>query len=150
MKTIVGICSGGGHLTELTLALKFPSVKLHKTYILTEEKSCAFINEKSLKFFSIIDPHVSVFLYLANTIQAIKYALKLRPDIVVTTGAGIAIPFFIICKALGAKTIYIESGARIITASKTSRVLYRFSDLFIVQSEHLLSVFPKATVGSII
>ena len=38
---------------------------------------------------------------------------RLRPAIVVSTGAGVAVPFFLVAKLRGAKTAYIEVFDRI-------------------------------------
>jgi len=67
-----------------------------------------------------------------------------RPDVVITTGAGIAVFFCVFAKLLGAKLIFIESIARVEQPSLTARFLYPFSDLFIVQWPKLLKYFPKA------
>lgn len=67
-----------------------------------------------------------------------------RPDVVITTGAGIVVFFCIFAKLLGAKLIFIESMARIERPTMTARFLYPFSDLFIVQWPNLLKYFPKA------
>jgi len=67
-----------------------------------------------------------------------------RPDVVISTGAGIVVFFCIFAKLLGCKLIFIESMARIQRPTLTARFLYRFADLFIVQWEGLLEYFPKA------
>jgi len=67
-----------------------------------------------------------------------------RPDIVITTGAGIVVFFCVFTKLLGAKLIFIESMARVERPTLTARFLYPFSDLFIIQWPNLLKYFPKA------
>ena len=67
-----------------------------------------------------------------------------RPDVVITTGAGITVFFCVFAKLLGAKLIFIESMARVERPTLTARFLYPFSDLFIVQWPDLLKYFPRA------
>ena len=71
-------------------------------------------------------------------------ALIERPDVVISTGAGIVVFFCVFAKLLGAKLIFIESMARIERPTLTARFLYPFSDLFMVQWPDLLEYFPKA------
>ena len=67
-----------------------------------------------------------------------------RPDVVITTGAGIVVFFCLFAKLRGAKLIFIESMARVERPSLPARFLYPFSDLFMVQWPDLLEYFPKA------
>lgn len=67
-----------------------------------------------------------------------------RPNVVISTGAGIVVFFCVFAKLLGAKLIFIESMARVERPTLTARFLYLFSDLFIVQWPNLTKYFPKA------
>jgi beta-1,4-N-acetylglucosaminyltransferase len=67
-----------------------------------------------------------------------------RPDVVISTGAGIVVFFCVFAKLFGAKLIFIESMARVERPTLTARLLYPFSDLFIVQWPDLLKYFPGA------
>ena len=50
-------------------------------------------------------------------------------------------------KILGSKIIYIETFANIHTKTATGRLIYPIADLFIVQWESMLKVYPKAVYG---
>ena len=50
-------------------------------------------------------------------------------------------------KLLGSKIIYIETMANIETKTVTGRIIYYFADLFIVQWESMLKLYPKAKYG---
>lgn len=86
--------------------------------------------------------------FLLHFIQLFCRARKIirieRPDVVITTGALIAFPICLLAKCLGAKIVYIESFARVNSRSLTGRLLYPFADLFLVQWESLLPLYPKA------
>ena len=45
------------------------------------------------------------------------------------------------------KVIYIESFARVNKPSLTGRLVYNFSDLFMVQWEDMLKEYPKSMLG---
>jgi beta-1,4-N-acetylglucosaminyltransferase len=139
---IVGICSGGGHLTEMLLVAQYlPSLPL----IVTETQS-ALRNREVFVMLPICDPHRSVLKFALNFIQSLRYLFSLSPDVVITTGAGISVPFFILARISGRTCIYIETGARVTTVSLTGRILYPFSNLFIVQHNGLKGRFSRAVV----
>jgi beta-1,4-N-acetylglucosaminyltransferase len=146
-KHIVGVCSGGGHLTELLAILKhIPEVE----EVITETEVAERNKSETVRFLPLVDPHRSVLLYLKNIACSIYLALKVRPDVVISTGAGMTVPFFLMCRLLGSTCIWIESGARIKTPAKSSKFSYKFAHLFVSQSSELKKFFPDSHVQSII
>lgn len=92
----------------------------------------------------------SVKALIINTFRAIKILRKERPDLIVSTGAAPAIPFFWIGKLMGAKTIYIEVFDRIDKPTIAGKLCYPVTDKFIVEWEEMKKVYPKAdNLGSI-
>lgn len=72
------------------------------------------------------------------------HMVRERPNVVITTGSGdLAIPAIIIARAVGIKTIYIETWTRVSDPSVAAKVLYHFSDVFLVQWEDMLNSFGK-------
>ena len=67
-----------------------------------------------------------------------------RPDCVISTGAGIAVPFLLLGRVLGMKTVYIESFARKNNLSLTGKLVYRLVNHFFGQSEKLGLQYKKA------
>ena len=143
---ILGISSGGGHLTELMRGLNGLD---NITYVVFKT---AYTKEtlKGVAHFFIIDPHISKIKYFINAIWALFLYIRIRPDVVVSTGAGIAIPMIMIAKKMGSKIVFIETGARVTTPSKTGLFAYKYSDLFIVQYMPLLKYFPNAKLGTLL
>jgi UDP-N-acetylglucosamine:LPS N-acetylglucosamine transferase len=84
---------------------------------------------------------------LYNTFKSFFLYLKIRPKYIITTGAHTAGPMCLIGHIFGSKIIYIETFANSITKSKTGRLVYKFADLFIVQWESMLTLYPKAKYG---
>jgi UDP-N-acetylglucosamine:LPS N-acetylglucosamine transferase len=95
----------------------------------------------------LIDPHTSLWKYAVNSLQSLWLMLKIRPRVVLTTGAGIAIPCSFIGKCIGCKLIYVETVASVDKLSKTGAFLYRHADLFIVQWPGLCAQYPRAVYG---
>lgn len=78
-------------------------------------------------------------------LEQIPVFFRERPNVVVTTGAVVALPICLYVKLFGGKVIFIESIARVRTTSQTGRVLSHFADLFLVQWEEQLRCYPNAT-----
>ena len=83
---------------------------------------------------------------LRNTALAVRELRRRRPDVVVSTGAGVALPFFAVARALGAKTVYLEVFDRIDLPTLTGRLCHPLSDLFLVQWERQRMLYPRARV----
>ena len=88
-----------------------------------------------------------VFRFVYTAIQQLIVFLKERPDVVITTGAGVVIPTCLYAHFFGKKVIYIESFARMKSLNKTAQLLSKYSDMFIVQWEELLKIVPDAIYG---
>lgn len=81
---------------------------------------------------------------IKNTILAFKILRKEKPDLIISSGAAVAVPFFWLGKLFGAKTVYIEIFDRIDKPTLTGKLVYPVTDKFIVQWEELKKVYPKA------
>jgi UDP-N-acetylglucosamine:LPS N-acetylglucosamine transferase len=82
---------------------------------------------------------------LASLPVAWRVLRREKPDVLVSTGSEIAIPFFLVAKVLRIRTIFVESFCRVRTASKTGKLVYPLADVFMVQWPQLLAVYgPKA------
>lgn len=135
------ICSSGGHLVEL-----LPVGNALKEYNKFWVTFFSEITKKTLigeKFYFVVDPRRNLLRFLILFLQSLIIFLKEKPDVVITTGAGVAIPFCIISKFFGKKVIFIESLCRTKSPSLTGRILYYFSDLFFVQWESNLKFYGK-------
>lgn len=143
-KKIMLVCSSGGHLLQLW-SLSKPLWKRYDRVWVTFKKSDA---ESLLKQEKIYWGHYPTNRNLKNLIRNLVLAWKIlkveQPDCVISTGAGIAVPFLVLGKLLGAKSIYIESFARKSNISLTGRLVYYFVDNFFVQSEQLAERYNKA------
>lgn len=152
MKKVMFISSTGGHFNEL-MKLE-PLFKNYKVTVVTESSS----NKKKLKNeYRKYNIHfllkkskykiVSLFNLFINCFISLFYFLKYRPKYIVTTGAHTAGPMCCIGKIFRSKIIFIETMANINTPTKTGRIIYKFADLFIVQWEEMLKVYPNAVYG---
>ena len=82
-----------------------------------------------------------------NIIKSVMLFLKIRPEVIVTTGAHTCVPLCYFAKIFGKKIIYIETFANKETKTLTGKIIYPIADLFIVQWEEMLKLYPKAVYG---
>ena len=135
--------SSGGHLTHLYMLKPFWQDK--DRFWVTFDKEDARSLLKGEKMYSVYYPsNRSIKALLINTWRALKILPKEKPDLIISSGAAPAIPFFWIGKLMGAKTIYIEVFDRIDADTKSGRFCYKYADEFFVQWEEMLNVYPKA------
>ena len=154
-KKVLFISSTGGHLEEL-LQLQ-PLFKKYEYNIITEkDDSNISLKEKYgnklyfLPYGTRAKLFTYIFKYLYLCIRTVYLYFKLRPKVIVTTGTHTAGPMCILGKIFGSKIIYIETFANINKKTATGRLIYPIADLFIVQWEEMLKLYPKAVYGGII
>jgi UDP-N-acetylglucosamine:LPS N-acetylglucosamine transferase len=87
---------------------------------------------------------------LLNFWEAYRILSKRRPDVILSCGAGPAVPFAIVGKLLGVKVIFVESFAAVDRPTLTGRLIYPISDLFIYQWKRLATFYPKGIYGGAI
>jgi UDP-N-acetylglucosamine transferase subunit ALG13 len=83
---------------------------------------------------------------LANVRAGAALARRERPALVVTSGAGVVLPFCLTARALGARIVFTETMARVTNGSLTGRALSRLASSVLVQWPELRSTYPMATV----
>ena len=135
--------SPGGHLVQIRQLA--PIYQHYDYFYFTFHSSVANDLAKSEKVKAI--PNVvrnNPLSWITGFWLSLKIALAERPDVVITTGAGVVVFFCLFSKLFGGKLIFIESMAKVEKPTLTARMLYPISDLFFVQWPDLKSFFPKA------
>lgn len=147
-KKICFISSSGGHLEQIK-QLKMVAEKYDHYYVLPDNASTAKFKEKKYLVgdFYRRNRVRFMFRFAITAMQQLAIFIKERPDVVITTGAGVVIPTCLYAHFFGKKLIYIESFARMKSLNKTAELLKKYADLFIVQWEDLLKIVPDAVYG---
>lgn len=154
-KKVLFISSTGGHLTEL-LQLK-PLFSKYDYHIITEkDKTNKDLKNKYKERISYL-PYGTrshffkyIFIYMFLILKTIYLYFKIRPKVIITTGTHTAGPMCYLGKIFGSKIIYIETFANINKKTATGKLIYPIADLFIVQWEEMLKLYPKAIYGGAI
>nr|WP_297110945.1 PssD/Cps14F family polysaccharide biosynthesis glycosyltransferase [Tessaracoccus sp.] len=88
---------------------------------------------------------------IRNLFLAWRLVRRERPDILVSGGAGVSVPFFFVARLLGIRTVYIECFDRITMPTMSGRICYLVSDLFCVQWDEQRVYYPEsANIGAIL
>jgi len=98
--------------------------------------------EKKEKVYFVADPGRSPINFLKCMIQSFKAVIKEKPDVIISTGAGVAIPPCYLAKLFfNSKIIFVESFCRIEEPSLSGKFMYPISDLFLVQWPEMLKKY---------
>lgn len=141
--------SSGGHLTHLYMLKPFWAAR--ERFWVTFDKEDAQSLLRDEKVYACHYPtNRSLKALIINTRLAVKVLKEEKPDLIISSGAAVAVPFFYVGKALGAKLIYIEVFDRIDKPTMTGKMVYPITDKFVVEWEEMKKVYPKAVnLGSI-
>jgi beta-1,4-N-acetylglucosaminyltransferase len=137
------VCSHGGHFTETLQILE--AFAGHEIFFATYHSPRETQAVEIAKAYFSENIGTSVWRMLRGTFWALRILLRERPDVVVSLGAEIAVPFLYLAKLLRIKTLFIESWCRVENLSLTGKLVYPIVDAFWVQWPQLLSICgPKA------
>jgi UDP-N-acetylglucosamine:LPS N-acetylglucosamine transferase len=136
------VCSSGGHLLQLH-RLKPWWERLERTWVTFDKPdSRSLLAGEDVRW-----AYHPTTRNAANLVRNLGLAWRLlrrhRPDVVVSTGAGVAFPFFVVARALGIKTVYLEVYDRIDLPSLTGRLCYPLSHLFVLQWDEQKRFYPR-------
>ncbi len=129
------VTSAGGHFFQLYQLKKVWSK--HERFWVTFNKSdidSTIPNEQ--KYYAYYPESRHALNAIRNFFLAIEILLKEKPDAIISAGAGVAVPFFLVAKMLNIKTIYLEPIDFIAFPSLTGKLIYFFhlANLFLIQN----------------
>ena len=141
--------SSGGHLTHLYMLKPFWKDK-ERFWVTFDKEDANSLLENEKVYPCFFPTNRNIKNLIRNTFLAVKILKKERPDLIISTGAAVSVPFFYLGKIFGAKLIYIEVFDRIDKPTVSGRLVYPITDRFIVQWEEQKKVYKKAiNLGSI-
>jgi len=116
------VCSAGGHLMQLRL--------LEPVW---RDRQRLWVTHRREDALSILADEDVVFAYgpttrnvpnlVRNLFLAWRVVRRTRPGVLLTTGAGVAVPFAWIARLRGARVVYVESLTRIERPSLSCRLI---------------------------
>lgn len=136
------VTSSGGHLTHL-MQLKSWWVDKERVWVTFDKADSQSILKDEKKYWCYFPTNRNIKNLIKNTFLAYKVLRKEKPDLIISTGAAVAIPFFYLSKLFRIKTVYIEVYDRIDKPTITGKIVYPITDLFILQWEEQKKFYPK-------
>lgn len=133
------VSSCGGHLTEVR-CLKEAYAAYEHFYVLNDKALLPPDMEGRTYFITHSERD---WKQLVNLVEAWRILKKDKPQVILSTGAGPAVPFALVGKLLGIKFIFVETITRVQAPSLTGRIMYWLADDFFYQWESLGRYFPK-------
>ncbi len=137
--------SNGGHLSQL-LALRPWWAGRRRTWVTfqTPDATSQLVGEQVRWAYHPTTRNIPNLL--RNTALALRVLLRERPDVVVSTGAGVALPFFVFARVLGIPTVYLEVYDRVDSTTMTGRLCRPFTSRFLVQWQGQQPLYPGSQV----
>lgn len=136
-------CSAGGHLLQL-LALRAAWQDYSRLWITDDRSDARSLLHAEQVEFAYGPPNRHPANVLRNLLMAWRVVRRHRPQVVLTTGAGTAVPFAAIARLHGAQVVYVESITRMTSPSVSCRLLAPFADRIYVQWESLSPAVPRS------
>ncbi len=137
-KKILAISSGGGHWIEL-LRLSPAFAGSEVSYATVEESYLTMLDEiEYAAFYTFTDvTRWNKLKWILTALQIVLLLVRVRPDIVISTGALPGYMALRLGKLFGVRTIWVDSIANAHELSASGRHVGKFADLYLTQWEHL-------------
>ena len=126
------VCSPGGHLQQM-LALEPAWSGAERFWVTLPGADVGYLLADEEVTLGHGPTNRSVVNLIRNVGLAWRLLRRVRPDAILSTGAGLAVPFFLVGKLLRIRLVYVESVTRTESISLSGRLLYPLADRFFVQ-----------------
>jgi len=136
------VVSPGGHLLQM-LALEPAWSDLERTWVTLRSADVEYLLEEEDVVYGFGPTPRNVPNFFRNLRLAWRVLREHDPAVVVSTGAGLALPFFLLGRLQRRRLVYVESITRVESLALTGRLVYPLVDAFFVQWPSLAAL-PKA------
>jgi beta-1,4-N-acetylglucosaminyltransferase len=144
------VCSTGGHLLQLH-ALRSAWASFPHLWITNDRSDARSLLAEEPVAYAYWPTIRSIKNLIRNTFLAFTVVRRVRPRVVLTTGAGIAVPFTWVAWLFGADIVYVESFTRIDSVSLSCRLISPIAERVYVQWPAMLDELPDARyAGSVV
>ncbi|HXG28760.1 MAG TPA: PssD/Cps14F family polysaccharide biosynthesis glycosyltransferase [Nevskiales bacterium] len=141
----IGIVSScGGHLTEVR-ALAPAYARYEHFYVLNDRAGLAPDMAGKTYFIAHSERDWRFFVNLWEAYRILRHE---RPHVLLSTGAGPAVPFALVGRYLfGCRIVFVETFTRVNKPSLTGRIMYWLAHDFYYQWLNLATYFPRGVHG---
>jgi UDP-N-acetylglucosamine:LPS N-acetylglucosamine transferase len=134
-KRVLAVASGGGHWVQM-MRLR-PVFDAHSTFYVTTMPGLAVMAGVTSSAVVRDASRRHPFSVLLLVFQLLVLFARVRPDVVVSTGAAPGLVALFIGRCLRCRTVWIDSIANAEELSMSGRVAGRVADLWLTQWPHL-------------
>lgn len=133
-RCILAVASGGGHWVQL-LRLR-PAFEGHRVvYVSTNP---GYQDDVDAKLYAVTDANMWDKVKLMKMFAEVAWLMvRIRPDVVVTTGAAPGFAAILFAKMVGAKTLWIDSIANSEELSNSGKKVKPLATAWVTQWQHL-------------
>jgi beta-1,4-N-acetylglucosaminyltransferase len=135
------VCSSGGHLLQLSALRAAWDGRTHAWVTFDKSDARSLLSGERV-FFAYGPTNRSIPNLLRNLLFAHRVLRETRPRVMLTTGAGVAVPFAWLARLRGARIVYVESLSRIDGPSLSCRLIRPVAHRVYVQWPELARVLP--------
>jgi UDP-N-acetylglucosamine:LPS N-acetylglucosamine transferase len=143
MSKIALIASSGGHLYQL-YSLKEFWEKRDRFWVSFSTQDAKYLLKDENTYWAYYPTNRNFKNLFKNIFMSYKILRREKPDSLISTGAGVAVPFIIVAHFMGIKTLYLESITRHEELSLSARLIYPFVNRLLVQWPELEMKYKKA------
>jgi beta-1,4-N-acetylglucosaminyltransferase len=140
---VILVCSPGGHLQQM-LALRPAWEGWQRSWVTLPGSDVSSLLSEEKVTLAHGPTNRSPLNLLRNLLVAWRVLRAERPDAILSTGAALAVPFFVVARLLGIRTVYVESVTRTEGLSLSGRLVYPLASSFFVQWPELASRLKRA------
>jgi UDP-N-acetylglucosamine:LPS N-acetylglucosamine transferase len=137
------VCSTGGHLQQM-LALRDVWAAYSHVWVTFDKSDSRSLLRDEPVVFAYSPTNRSLKNLVRNLVLAWRTVRRVRPRIMLSTGAGVAVPFAWLGRLRGVKVVYVESFTRIEGPSLSGRLIAPIANRVYAQWPELAAAFPKA------
>jgi len=137
------VCSTGGHLWQLN-ALRAAWEPFSRVWVTFDKSDARSLLRDEDVVFAYGPTNRSVKNLVRNLGVAWRVIARVRPTVVLTTGAGVAVPFAWIARLRGSRVVYVESFTRIDRPSLSCRLIAPAAHRIYAQWPELVRALPRA------
>ena len=143
--SVLLVGSSGGHLAQLwALAPLWSPTQRHWVTFDTAD-AVSLLRDEAVTW--AFHPTTRNAVNLArNSLQARRVMREVTPDIVISSGAAVAYPYFLLARRLGVPTLYLEVYDRIESSTMTGRLCRPHASIFAVQWQEQAQLYQGSVV----
>lgn len=141
--SVLLVASPGGHLSQMKLLMPC-FVDFDRRWVTLDHESVDVDGDDVV--FGYGPTTRNLVNFFRNLGLAWRELRRSRPDVIVSTGAAIAVPFFVLGRLMGVRTVYLEVYDRVDSRTLTARLVKPFTDAFLLQWQSQRDLYGTGTV----